>query len=213
MVIKRHIINASEYLHSNLEVNDLVLSTREKIIEATVKLIDEKGYKGATTREIAKEAGVNEVTLFRHFGSKKGIVEAIIEKYSNIDFLEFTFEHKIVWDIEKDLKMLAREYHNLLNQKRTVILLSIREEGKFPELDNLIKQIPYKYLMTLVGYFEKMIEKGKIKKHDPHTIATNFLFVNFGYFMLNTRLHPSENHLSIDDFIDENIDFFIHSLQ
>ena len=191
----------------------MVLSTREKIIEATVKLIDEKGYKGATTREIAKKAGVNEVTLFRHFGSKKGIVEAIIEKYGNIDFLEYTFKHKIVWDIEKDLKMLAREYYYLLEQKRTVILLSIREEGKFPELDNLIKQIPYKYLVTLVDYFEKMIEKEKIKKHNPHTIASNFILINFGYFMLKARLHPSEDHLSIDEFINQNIDFFIQSLQ
>ncbi|MGR5897480.1 TetR/AcrR family transcriptional regulator [Bacillus cereus] len=49
------------------------LSTKDRIIKATVELVNEKGYKGATTKEIAKRAGVNEVTLFRHFGNKKAL--------------------------------------------------------------------------------------------------------------------------------------------
>lgn len=69
----------------------LSLSTKDRIIEATVELVNEKGYKGATTKEIAERAGVNEVTLFRHFGNKKGIVEAVIQKYGSIDLLENTF--------------------------------------------------------------------------------------------------------------------------
>jgi len=59
-----------------------MMSTKDKVIEATVELVNEKGYKGATTKEIAKRAGVNEVTIFRHFGNKKGIVEAAVEKYT-----------------------------------------------------------------------------------------------------------------------------------
>src|SRR5690625_4730052 len=83
---------------------------------------------------------------FRHFGNKQGIVEAAIEKYGFVDSFESTFEEKVIWEIDKDLKMLVREYQALLEQKKTVILISLKEAGKFPELDALIKHIPRKYI-------------------------------------------------------------------
>ena len=45
--------------------------TKEKILDATIALVSQKGYLGATTREIARGAGVTELTLFRHFGTKE----------------------------------------------------------------------------------------------------------------------------------------------
>lgn len=188
-------------------------STKDKIIEATVELVNEKGYKGATTKEIAERAGVNEVTLFRHFGNKKGIVEAGIKKYGSLGSFEDVFEKEIVWEIEQDLKMLVREYQTLLDQKRKVILLSLKEEGNFPELDNLIKEIPLKYIKLLEDYFAVMVKKGEIKNVDPQTVAANFAFINFGYFLMKTRMSPSENVFPIDDFIEKNIKIFIESLQ
>jgi|SRR5699024_5605968 len=177
------------------------------------ELVNEKGYKGATTKEIAERAGLNEVTLFRHFGNKKGIVKAIIKKYGFVDLLENTIEEKVIWEVEKDLKMLVREYQFLLEEKKTVILLSLKEAGKFPELDALIKHIPQKYIGLLENYFEKMVKKEKIKKVNPSTVATNFVFINFGYFLMKTRINPAGGEFPIDDFIEKNIDFFIQSLQ
>lgn len=189
------------------------LSTKDKIIEAAVQLIDEKGYKGATTREIAERAGVNEVTLFRHFGNKKGIVEAAIQKYEFTDSLENTLGEKVVFEIEKDLKMLVREYQFLLEQKKTVILLSLKEADQFPELDTLMKHIPQQYTALMENYFTKMMEKGKIRKADPYTVATSFLFMNFGYFLTKTRMNSTGEDFPVDAFIDRNIDFFIQSLR
>ncbi|MBC5638310.1 TetR/AcrR family transcriptional regulator [Ornithinibacillus sp. BX22] len=188
-------------------------STKDKIIEAAVELISEKGYKGATTREIAERAAVNEVTLFRHFGNKKGIVEAAIQKYAFVDLLENTLEEKMTWELEQDLKMLVREYQSLLEKKKPVILLSIKESSEFPELDELIKHIPQKYIDLLENYFTKMMELGKIKRVDPSIIATNFVFINFGYSLMRTRINPGKKEYSIDDFIEKNIEFFIQSLQ
>ena len=48
--------------------------TSQKIIDATMSLVRDKGYVAMTTKDIAKLAGVNECTLFRKFKSKKDIV-------------------------------------------------------------------------------------------------------------------------------------------
>lgn len=115
--------------------------------------------------------------------------------------------------MEQDLKMLVREYQLLLDQKKTIILLSLKEAGEFPELDQLMKHIPQKYIEILKGYFDRLIEMGKIQQVDSTTVATNFIFLNFGYFLMKTRINPIGEEYPIDDFIEKNIDFFIQTLQ
>ncbi|MDB6139712.1 MAG: transcriptional regulator [Verrucomicrobiaceae bacterium] len=53
-------------------------STRDRIIEAALLAFARDGLQGATTRTIAQEAGVNEVTLFRHFQNKEGLLAAVM---------------------------------------------------------------------------------------------------------------------------------------
>ncbi|HUR29742.1 MAG TPA: helix-turn-helix domain-containing protein, partial [Planctomycetota bacterium] len=54
--------------------------SRERILEAAGRVYAKHGFRGATTRLIAAEAGVNEVTLFRTFGSKGALLEAVLEQ-------------------------------------------------------------------------------------------------------------------------------------
>jgi AcrR family transcriptional regulator len=49
--------------------------SREKLIEAAARVYAAAGFRGATTRRIADEAGVNEITIFRLFGSKAALIE------------------------------------------------------------------------------------------------------------------------------------------
>ncbi len=50
-------------------------STDEKIIKAPFSILQKEGFAKATTKKIAAEAGVNEVTLFRNFKNKNNLVE------------------------------------------------------------------------------------------------------------------------------------------
>ena len=55
-------------------------STRERILEAAARVFAQQGLEGATTREIAQRAKVNEVTLFRHFRCKERLLEAVLQR-------------------------------------------------------------------------------------------------------------------------------------
>jgi AcrR family transcriptional regulator len=59
--------------------------TRSRILAAAAELFGERGYLGTTTSAIADAAGVNEVTLFRHFESKLGIVQALGQTFGVSD--------------------------------------------------------------------------------------------------------------------------------
>ena len=55
-----------------------VEDTRLRILAATRTLYASKGSRGTTTREVAILAGVNEATLFRHFGTKTLLLTAML---------------------------------------------------------------------------------------------------------------------------------------
>ncbi|HEY4320430.1 MAG TPA: helix-turn-helix domain-containing protein [Gemmatimonadales bacterium] len=54
------------------------MATRESVLDVTARLYAEHGWRGTTTRRIATEAGINEVTLFRQFGSKELLLNEAI---------------------------------------------------------------------------------------------------------------------------------------
>src|SRR6185312_16114874 len=60
------------------------MSVRDQLLDAAARLYAEAGYRGATTRRIAVEAGVNEITLFRHFGSKDALIREAISRGSSL---------------------------------------------------------------------------------------------------------------------------------
>lgn len=188
-------------------------STKERMIQAAIDLVNERGYQGATTKAIAERAGVNEVTLFRRFGNKKGLVKAAIDTFSIPAHVLNSIDDQLRWELEHDLPFLVRQYHEVVGQKEQVILISLKEAGTFPELDELIAHIPTMFKEKLKTYFAEMVAYGKIREEDPEILATSFIYMNFGYFFLKNRIDASKGPIQLDTFIETNIDLFIRSIQ
>ncbi|MBV9228537.1 MAG: TetR/AcrR family transcriptional regulator [Chloroflexi bacterium] len=56
------------------------MNTRQHILDATERIIQTKGFARVTTREIAREAGCAEGTLYKHFASKEDLFLAVIQQ-------------------------------------------------------------------------------------------------------------------------------------
>ena len=52
---------------------------QENIVNAALKLFAEEGFKSTSTSKVAREAGVSEGLIFRHFGNKEGLLQAIMQ--------------------------------------------------------------------------------------------------------------------------------------
>ncbi|MEI3613647.1 TetR/AcrR family transcriptional regulator [Pseudogracilibacillus sp. SO30301A] len=188
------------------------MDTKDKIMDALIQLVTEKGYRGATTRAIAERANVNEITLFRHFGSKDGIMEAAINKYSFVGELIGIVKENFVWDLEKDLKFIAKKYQEQLNEHKDILLISYKEAGTFPEIDEMISQHLYKVKETLMDYFKEMISLGKLYNQDVEAVVTHFLLINAGFFLLNLRLND-DSQMLLDDFLNKQVTLLVNSIK
>ncbi|WP_461828824.1 TetR/AcrR family transcriptional regulator [Aquifex sp.] len=55
-------------------------STREKILEVALKLFSRKGFKETTIKDIAREVGITEGAIYRHFTSKEEIINNLLRE-------------------------------------------------------------------------------------------------------------------------------------
>ena len=99
------------------------MELRERILEAAARVYAEAGFRGATTRRIASEAGVNEVTLFRQFGSKSALIgEAIGLAGGGDSPSEVPELPEVPRKPEPELRAWAAAHLRMLRERRTIIL-------------------------------------------------------------------------------------------
>jgi AcrR family transcriptional regulator len=180
--------------------------TRNKITRATIELLKVKGYKGTTTREIAEKAGVNELTIFRHFGNKEGIIQAIVQTRT---FSLEIFNESIEWELEKDLmnfgSLLLKDFDN----NQDIISIALKDPSIFSQAhEEIIKKIN-ENKEILKEYFEEMMKRGYIKKLDYCTQSEIFLSTYWGYFMYKLNFGDKALHADYQDMIKNSIQTFI----
>lgn len=103
----------------------------DRLFEATVTTFAEKGYRATTTLEIAKRAGLNEVTLFRRHGGKAALVNAALthtlakSPFAGIEVTD---------DVTADLTALVRAYNETTRQYGAAVMTLLTEVPRHPEL-------------------------------------------------------------------------------
>lgn len=210
---KWHIIvnnDVSKYLHSEKGGGSILISTNpsstDKLLSAVIDLVAEKGYNGVSTKEIASAAGVNEVTLFRQFGSKQNLLETAFHHFHYAEEMTKLFQEKLVWDLYADLLLIGRTYHELMNRNRKIIQIALKEGSVFSGFREKANKHPQKLKELLAGYFRTMYEKGKLIETDPELQALSFMWMNYGAFITNMNSEgTSFPAVSMDRFIEESV--------
>jgi AcrR family transcriptional regulator len=147
--------------------------TRDHILDAAALVFAEHGFRGATTRRIADAADVNEVTLFRLFGSKDALLgEAIRTRVYERDVAELP---DVPGDAHAELTSWAvSEYKHLLAH-RSSIRQGMSELSERPELCRCMAQGPRGGYTLLRQYFTRLAETGHASKDANPTHAAALL--------------------------------------
>ncbi|WP_426454698.1 TetR/AcrR family transcriptional regulator [Paenibacillus sp. S-38] len=188
------------------------VSTGDKLILAAIDLIAEQGYDGTTTKEIAAAAGVSEVTLFRHFGSKQALLIASFERYHYAGEMTRLFNERLAWDVRTDLLLIGRTYHAIMNRNRKLLDIARKGGSRLPEeVQQHASQHPVQLKKLLTDYFSTLLEQGKIAPIDPEITAMSFMWMNLGAFSSNL-LESSNSNVTLDTFIERSVDLFARAL-
>src|ERR687886_2533165 len=134
------------------------MDIRDKLLDAAARVYAEAGYRGATTRRIAQEAGVNEITLFRHFGSKDALIlEAVRHSGDPFSLPELP---DVPEDPQRELTRWAREHHATIYERRSLIRTCFGEMAERPEVGLHATEGPVRAAQYLAAYFARLREHG-----------------------------------------------------
>ena len=169
---------------------------REQILQTAVELFSQRGFKGTTTKEIARAAGVSEAMVFRHFENKDALYEAILDTKGCQDGV-----HKFPWEGNRELlaAMEAKDdfavFYNLaiasLNKHQEdvafmrLLFYSALEEHELAErfFHEFIERV-YEFVG---GYIQKRQKDGAFREMEPR-IAVRALLGMLIHHSLNNIL-------------------------
>jgi AcrR family transcriptional regulator len=155
------------------------MDIRNKILTAAARVYSQHGFRGATTRLIAQEADVNEVTLFRTFGSKEALIEEAIRFHSeSADFARLPDEPE---DPERELTEWCNAHMSHIRLGRPLIVSCMADVAERPEVACGAARGANRAWVELKRYLERLQATGRM---DPeaniYAAGSMFMSAAFG---------------------------------
>lgn len=178
------------------EIHD---KTKEKLLDAALKLFAEEGYVGTKTRLIAHEAGFSEMTLFRKFKTKENLFSTVLmEKRELIidEILQILNENR-VGDPVESFRILMLYLYRLIENHFQCISIYFNERRRVSEsifkefIDYLSQHLEMKYPQLQTNY--RILAFNILS-----FLLVLILYENMGYSLVG----PEE---AVDGFINNNV--------
>ncbi len=188
-------------------------TTRQKLCEAAIELFSSEGYDSVTTKKIAETAGVSEMTLFRHFGTKYNLFEEAYEAYLYQPSFDSLFKSGLKGDVEKDLLRIGHVYLDVLVMNKSLILMQIKSQCLEKDNRPPLTKAPKYFKNEMIKYLKGLMEEKKIVETDPELVAVAFISNIMGHFFRETISNGTISKVTADEGIEFSIRMFAKCLR
>ena len=186
------------------------MELREQLLAATVRVVSEHGWRGATTRRIAEAAGVNEVTLFRHFGSKETLIrEAMCWNAARAPIALLPDEPG---DARGELIEWARKHYGHLVEVRSHIRKTIGEFELHPDIEDWPRRVPKHLATMLEQYLTRLRERGLTRGDWQPRAAASMLLGTLFADAISRDLMPDHLPSPAEDAPRQYVELFLNAV-
>jgi AcrR family transcriptional regulator len=184
---------------------------RERLIEAAMTVFAREGLHKATTRAIAEEAAVSEVTLFRHFKNKDGLLAAVIGQAIRTHAEEGLDDAHWKGNFKKGLLHFGMSLYSNLVRDEDFIRTMVGEAKRHPDhAEKVICDVVKPMRDNFIAKLEAARKDGKIRKGiDLVLAADTFTAMLFGGMLKNTGGGgPCAGDYTPEKFVGMCVDIF-----
>lgn len=186
------------------------METKDALLEVAGRLFAEHGWRGATTRRIAEEAGVNEVTLFRQFGSKELLLRAAIQRAAGVG--PAAALPSSPRQLRTELREWAGAVHAHVVTKRKMIRTALAEFEEHPDLAPVSCEGSMQAMTQLVEYFTKARASGLIANEGSLEGAAVMLMNAIFLDAITRDVVPACNDVPADEALNVFVDLSVRAL-
>ncbi|MBW4612571.1 MAG: TetR/AcrR family transcriptional regulator [Desmonostoc vinosum HA7617-LM4] len=190
------------------------LSTRQRLIQAALELFTAQGVSATTTRQIAEKAEVNEVTLFRNFGNKHGLLLAVLEESAAFKNLGESLVLRATpsGDIYQALKDYASDSLLALERVPEFVRSVVGEADQFPaENRRALGRGLTEANRYVAQYLGSIIQQGQLNTYLPaEKLASLLNGMLLGYAVIEFTSEFHELWEDRDDFLENLVELFLH---
>jgi len=150
------------------EVRDLVVrARREQIVGAATRVFAEKGFRRATTREVARAAGISEGTIYNYFEGKDALLMAILDGLNETERRAADFEEGMATDFRGFLKQYMRRRMSLIWENQEVFRVVLSEMLVNAELrERYLRHVVDPTMRIAEENFRSRMEQGEVRETD-----------------------------------------------
>ncbi len=189
------------------------IKTRDRLLKAAVEIFATEGIAGATTREIARLAGVNEITLFRHFQSKEQLLKAVVHYITALQAEALDNQDEWTQDLRLDLLHYGQIYSDHLEQYEALVRMFIGEAKRHPEEALRVTQealMPLREKLT--AYLKNGVKKGIVRSDLDLAIAIDSFTGMLLSGMLRHHISPISRGYSQGQYLEGCVDLFVNGI-
>ncbi|MBD1929188.1 TetR family transcriptional regulator [Trichocoleus sp. FACHB-90] len=187
--------------------------TRQRLIDAALKLFAAQGVTETTTKQIAELADVNEVTLFRHFGNKHGLLLAVIQEAAVFAQLGQTLVQQAnqASSLEQALKEYADACLQALERVPEMVRSVVGEAGQYPAENREALGRGFTQANRYVAeYLEAVIDGGQLQAHLPaEKLASLLNGMLLGYAVIEFTSEFHDLWQDREDFLKNLVTLFL----
>lgn len=189
-------------------------SAATRVLDAAARLFAERGYQATTTRQIAELAGVNEVTVFRGFGNKQGVLAAVVQRVVQEQPGRAAAALGGLPLREAVTELAHREVANGLRDGGLMTRLAF-EARTVPEVAELFAGGPQANLAAMADFFAERQRNGQVRPDlAAETIAEAFFSLTSSFVIMRTVLgfEPGEDQ-AVDRSVAGLVELFLTGAQ
>jgi AcrR family transcriptional regulator len=181
--------------------------TRQKILEATARLLQMKGLARVTTKKIARETGLSEGALYRHFEHKEEVLFAVVTKHLPT-FLEIFQTHVAgTGSVSENLDAIALAAIQYYGQLIPLSASFFADTELLAHYQAALCQInggPQRFFEVVAASIAEEQALGRIEKHVPAlNIAILLLGLCFQWVFNRQFLGSDPFHKTEQQFAEE----------
>jgi AcrR family transcriptional regulator len=186
--------------------------TRQRLLDAATETLNRRGIQGSTTREIARRAGVHEVTLFRHFKSKEQLLRAILKRGLAAQAAVLDENSSRKENLRESMEKYGRHYYSHLEKNKGFAGALLAGQVLPKSMQTLIPDVIHPGRERLVSILADA-QKAGVVRSEVHVECALDAFKDALYAgMLSQGAYAPQNY-SADAYISTVVEIFARGME